>query len=31
MNDLSINGRAIAESSLWETASVEGSLGCKAD
>ena len=30
MNDLSINGRAIAESSLTETASVEGPLGCKA-
>ena len=31
MNDLSINGRAVAERSLTETASVEGPLGCKAD
>ena len=29
-NDLLISGRAIAESSLSETASVEGPLGCKA-
>ena len=28
--DLSINGKAIAESSLKETASVEGLLGCEA-
>ena len=28
--DLSISGRAVAESSLTETASVEGPLGCKA-
>ena len=28
MNDLSISGKAIAESSLTETASVEGPLGC---
>ena len=27
MNDLSINGTAVAESSLKETASVEGPLG----
>ena len=30
MNDLSVNGRAVAESSLIETVSVEGPLGCKA-
>jgi len=30
MNDLPINGKAIAKSSLMETASVEGVLGCKA-
>ena len=28
--DLSISGKAVAESSLTETASVEGPLGCKA-
>ena len=30
MNDLSINGKAVAESNLIETASVEGPLGCEA-